>query len=601
MPDLCLASTATKQAIAANATDPSCTLDELEDEIATLSAHIDAATYRLLIAIAEFDRREGWSCGFLSCAHWLSYRVGLDLVTAREKVRVARALEGLPRIGEAFRSGRLSYSKVRAMTRIATPDNEEELLRIARDGTASHLERVVRGYRRTCRLEEAEEAERQHEDRYLHYHTDDDGMLVIEARLPPEVGACVLKALEAAMDALVDTKRIEGREAQGTMGPPGPSVSEEREIGGESEEGEGERTPVSDSAESSGESGGEMGCRLARGLYSGGEVRDRVPRMGLKDDSAESHGTLGLECRQEVALGTESTARALRGTVVSEPTGCLGYDSAESSSGGIAPAGDFSARGLEAEGMSLAQLRADALGLLAEAALGNGLDHMERGEAYHVAVHVDAEVLADPGQDGRSEVEPCTGVSAESSRRLACDAPAFAVVHGANGEVLRVGRKSRRISLPLWRTLAARDESCRFPGCERHRHLQAHHVRHWASGGETRQENLVLLCRAHHRAVHEGGYGVELDGEGGLTFIRPDGRALPRSPEPLTLPADPTGALAASHLSLGLRITPETNQPGWDGQGMDMDLAVGNLLSLESGREAEAPRQPAAIVLQGGR
>ena len=497
---------------AADATVPPRPLEDLEDEIATLSAHIDAATYRLLRAIAEFDRRVGWDCGFASCAHWLSYRVGLDLVTAREKVRVARALEGLPRISETFQEGKLSYSKVRAMSRIATSDNEEELLRIARDGTASHLERVVRGYRRARRLEEADEARTQHEDRYLHYHTDDDGTLVIEARLPPEVGACVLKALEAAMNALLDTKRERGRESQEAMGAAGAFEAPEGMIGGAASEEE--------------------------------RVRTRV------DDSAKSHGSSG-------------------------------HDSAESSTGWSAPAGDFSARRLEAGGTTHAQLRADALGLVAEAALGKGLEHTERGEAYHVAVHVDAEALADPGLEGRSEVEPCTGVSAESSRRLACDAPAFAVVHGADGKVLRVGRKSRGISLPLWRALAVRDETCRFPGCARHRHLQAHHVRHWASGGDTSPENLILLCRAHHRAVHEGGYGAELDGEGGLTFIRPDGRPLPASPGPSTLPAEPTGALAAAHRSLGLRIAAETNEPGWDGQGMDLDLTIGNLLSIE--------------------
>ena len=512
MPETCLLPAVTEEMPAAVVTDPTRTLDDLEDEIATLSAHIDAATSRLLRTIAEFDRREGWACGFASCAHWLSYRVGLDLVTAREKVRVARALEGLPKISQAFEGGKMSYSKVRAMTRFATPDNEEELLRIARDGTASHLERVVRGYRRARRLEEAEEAERQHEERFLHYHTDDDGMLVIEARLPPEVGACVVKALEAAMDGLRDMKRCQRKETQDAVCSPGPSDSDEGMIAEESKEGESVRTRLDVSAESS-----------AAGNAS--------PRQAAR-------------CCEEEATPV--------------------------------------------------QLRADALGLLAEAALGKGLEHTERGEAYHVAVHVDAETLADPGLDGRSEVEPCTSASAESSRRLACDAPAFAVVHGADGEVLRVGRKSRRVSLPLWRVLAARDETCRFPGCARHRHLQAHHVRHWASGGDTSPENLILLCRAHHRVVHEVGYGVELDGRGGLTFLRPDGRPLPASPGRETLPADPTGALAAAHRSLGLCITAQTNEPGWDGQGIDLDLAVEQVIRLTArGRRACAsPGKP---------
>ena len=120
-------------------------LAELEDEIAELCAQIDAATYRLLCAVSEFDRRDGWHDGFASCAHWLSYRVGIGLVTAREKVRVARALDGLPGIGEALATGSISYSKVRELTRIATPESEADLVQLARAGTASHVGRVAKG------------------------------------------------------------------------------------------------------------------------------------------------------------------------------------------------------------------------------------------------------------------------------------------------------------------------------------------------------------------------------------------------------------------------------------------------------------------------
>ena len=117
---------------------PSCSLDSLEHQITELAAHIHAANYRLLCLIAEFDRREGWcQWGILSCAHWLNWKCGIGLGAARDKVRVARSLESLPRIGEAFRSGQVSYSKVRAMTRVATPENENYLLNIAHHGTAA--------------------------------------------------------------------------------------------------------------------------------------------------------------------------------------------------------------------------------------------------------------------------------------------------------------------------------------------------------------------------------------------------------------------------------------------------------------------------------
>src|SRR5215475_2683434 len=122
-------------------------LDRLGDEIAELSAHLEAATARLFDLIREFDARGGWNRGFRSCAHWLSWRVGLDLGAAREKVRVARALKNLPLLAEALAKGELSYAKVRALTRIATAETEAPLLKVGRAGTASHVERIVRGWR----------------------------------------------------------------------------------------------------------------------------------------------------------------------------------------------------------------------------------------------------------------------------------------------------------------------------------------------------------------------------------------------------------------------------------------------------------------------
>ena len=130
-------------------------LDQLGDEIAELSAHLDAATARLLDLIRQFDARAGWNTGFRGCAEWLAWRVGLALGPAREWVRVARALGNLPLLAQALARGEISYSKVRAVTRVATPETEERLLAVARAGTAVHVERIVRGWRRVDRQAEA--------------------------------------------------------------------------------------------------------------------------------------------------------------------------------------------------------------------------------------------------------------------------------------------------------------------------------------------------------------------------------------------------------------------------------------------------------------
>src|SRR6266404_5087110 len=183
-------------------------LDRLGDEIAELSAHLDAATARLLELIRAFDARGGWNTGFRSCAAWLSWRAGLDLGAARERVRVARALGTLPLLAEALARGELSYAKVRALTRVATPETEVRLVAVGRAGTAAHVERIVRGWRRLDRRAEAREAARQHAGRALHVHRDDDGTVVLRGRLTPELGELFLRALDAAREALYQRRRV---------------------------------------------------------------------------------------------------------------------------------------------------------------------------------------------------------------------------------------------------------------------------------------------------------------------------------------------------------------------------------------------------------
>src|SRR5467141_3834014 len=171
------------------APDAGVELERLGDEIAELSAHLDAATARLLDLIREFDARGGWNTGFLSCAQWLSWRVGLDRGAARERVRVARAL-----------------------TRVATAETEERLLAVGRAGTAEHVERIVRGWRRVDRKAEAEETTRRHRSRAVHVYQDEDGMVVIRGRLEREVGAVLIQALAAAREELYQRARAKQAE-----------------------------------------------------------------------------------------------------------------------------------------------------------------------------------------------------------------------------------------------------------------------------------------------------------------------------------------------------------------------------------------------------
>jgi Domain of unknown function (DUF222)/HNH endonuclease len=192
-------------------------LERLEAEITEWAGHLAAAECRWIQLVAEYDRREGWAhWGCHSAVQWLGWHCGLGGRAARERVRVGHALRELPQITAEFAAGRLSYSKVRALTRVATPMNEGDLVMLAEHATASQVDRIVSAYRGVLTVEEeVERANRQVAEQYLRTDTEDDGSMSIHARTPSEVGALFLQALEAARRELCADARGEG-------GPAGP-------------------------------------------------------------------------------------------------------------------------------------------------------------------------------------------------------------------------------------------------------------------------------------------------------------------------------------------------------------------------------------------
>ncbi len=358
-------------------------IDELDKSIVNLSARINASTYELLVLIREFDERAGWlKWGLENCTQWLHWRCDLSHSAAREKVRVAHALKALPEISAAFSKGTLSYSKVRALTRAATPMNEASLLDFALSTTAARVEERCQQLRNA--LPGALEAvNRAHERRSLRVWRDiGRGTLTLSVELPLETGELVCQALDKAV------------EAGGQQGP-------------------------------------------------------------------------------------------------------------------------------EFEGTSWSAQQADALVTMARGYLSGGSEgSASAADAYQVVVHVDGAALT--GGEGRSDL------AVESVKRLSCDGSVVPMVDGANGEPLNVGRKQRTVPAALKRALWARDGGCTFPGCTHRRFVDAHHIRHWADGGETSLANTILLCGGHHRLVHEGGYAIRKDHQGRWYFMRPDGRAIPR-------------------------------------------------------------------------
>lgn len=403
---------------------------ERMDRVALLYAEITAATRGFLAALAESDRHRDWAGeGFGSCSEWLAWRLGITRNTANEKVRVARALERLPLTSEAMASGQLSFSKVRALTRVATPNSERELLTYARSISAGGLERFVRSWREIDGEDEAARERRLHARRTLSVFPGEDGMYVVRGRLMPEVAAVLMRAIEAASDALF---AVEGR-----------------------------------------------------GVGGGGGGAD------AEDDPEE------------------------------------------------------------ADRRAAARRRADALGLLAERALADGLNG-SRTERYQVVVHL---------AEGGAHLDDGAAVTAVTAQRLACDAGRVDVTHATDGSVLDVGRRTRTVPASLRRALEVRDGGCRFPGC-RSRFTDAHHIVHWTDGGETRLDNLMLLCKRHHRRVHEGGVTVCMDRDRQVVFFTPEGKAIPGAP-PMGLERhpDPTAPLRRRNRSRGVRPGPDTIRP----------------------------------------
>jgi len=409
-------------------------LDSLAWQIAELGAEINAATCRWLGLIADFDARGGPEAqGFHSCTAWLAWRCGLTPRSAREQVRVARALQGLPAIRGAFERGGLSYSKVRALTRVAELEFEEELLGVAEHATAAQLERLLRAYGRAISPSEEEAIQ---DRRHLRTEWQEDGSLRVRGVLPPEEGGLLLKALELAQ----------------------------------------------------------------------GEIREEA-RGGSADEPP--------------------------------PT------------------------------------PADALMAVAEGSVARGVAAASGGDRQQVVVHVDLDALTgrvashpECPAPGPASIDGVAPLSPATAKRLACDASIVSLVE-RDGEPLSVGRKTRSIPPALARALHARDRGCRFPGCERTRFVDAHHIEHWANGGETRLDNLVQLCRHHHRLVHEGGYSVERDGRE-LAFRTPGGRAIDDAP----------GAPPASGRGLGLlgappRVVPEPGYEPLDLEHATVVLAAG--------------------------
>src|SRR5688572_7357831 len=398
------------------------TNQELGDALTRLAGHINAAQYRCLKLLAALVERDAWlgDSGMKSPAHWLNYYCGIDLGAAREKVRVALCLATLPLIDAAFSTGVISYSKVRAMTRSATPRNQAFLLQVARHGTAQHVEKLVRTFARASRLADPQQDRCQYEARAFSWYHDDDGMLVFKGRLPAAEGAAFLKAMEAILHTL------------GQQEPAHPAATHHERIQHEAAKHE----PTNDES-------------------ADGELTNLKPstRKPFNHESTNDQPTN----HEPIDPNNHAPAdRHASGPEIISPD-----VSAETSIASTAPT--FTQKGADA---------LVAMGDLALAGLTAAGKPACTADKYQVVIHIDTNYSKDVSAE-TSCLPHCTldsdgghfPLAATTARQLACDAALVTVLEDTAGNVLNVGRKTRTIPPAIRRALTLRDQGCRFPGC----------------------------------------------------------------------------------------------------------------------------------------
>jgi len=485
---------------------------QLRRAVTDMAAHINLADWRFVKLIAAMDRRRGWAeRGYCSLGNWLDHRCGLGPCAARERIRIGRALERLPRIDAAFRDGVLSYSKVRAMTRIATRETEAMLLAIAGRSSAAQLESLVRTHERVDRSDAARIPGEERRGLSWYY---EDGMLVVTAAVPAERGALVVKALQKVVDARLDERDAHyGSLLAGVRGAAAAADTETADAG-----------PVADPTSP--------------------EPTEHGERNGSRNVAAVA------DWHPDRAEAVQAVLAADRPEDVSAETERADMDAA----GDPAAAADELPASLVFELSTTGQRYADALVDLAEHYLANSPGHRERrtGQRYEVVLTIGRNELAERAASGgtRYHVDPDWGVDEEDARQIACDADLTEFIQGARGNLLNYERRRRIVPARLLRALKLRDHNrCRFPGCPHQRYVEAHHVRHWIDGGETRLENLVLLCSAHHRLLHHDAFHITVEDDD-VVFVSRDGEVIEPALRP-QFPEVPAGVSGETRL-LGL-------------------------------------------------
>ena len=562
-------------------------IDLLESEIVTLHTRLCAEEYQFLVKLREFDLRRGWEAyHFNHCAEWLNMKCGISLSTGREKLRVAKALFFLPHISGAYQNGELSYSKVRAMTRVATEITERELLGYARKATASQVDQHCAGLRNVQQKFSTPSANRAHAQRSLRVTPTGDGRFLLNGELPEESARLVLKALELCMaqarreedPSAEDREELENPSAEGLSVWEIDDPAAQRAVAVKLEQqnadalvdiaqvylagGTKRKTSTADhyqvlvhvdeavlGGQPNADSKSDLPIETVRRLCCDGSVVAVTETKESSDAkvrvSAEAPEKANASAGAfEVSPATSADDAPAGSTVNSQDNALtdLVVDPSRDAFG-LAPVtspGDVPADStMGSQDGSLTALvvddpSRDAFGLAPatsadDTAAGSTADSQDRtltDSAYNPsrdALALAPDTSADDAPTGStmgSQDKTLTDLAGNPSRDAFATSPAIVpnAAAGRSRPSLNLSRKHRLVQPALRRALEARDRGCRFPGCSHERWLDAHHVVHWADGGETSLENTLLLCGRHHRLLHEGGFVIRADANGEWQF-----------------------------------------------------------------------------------
>jgi hypothetical protein len=503
---------------------------ELEDRLARQAGRIAATQASFVAHVRELDLRvEGIGYqGARSAPQWLSWRLGIGLGTAREQVRVARALGQLPRIAAAFAAGQLSYCKVRAVTRVATPANEAELLEVALGCTGSQLERTVRVYKRTGVTECAASATLR---RRVSRRVTGDGSVVFTIQVPPDDAAVMDKAWDAALRVVLDD------DGQPIEVPEETRLA--RELGAEA--------PIVRAQ-------ADAFVLIAESFVANGLVGQRGDGMEVLVH-ADLRDLVDLVCDGSAPDQPSDDDPLADDPLADDPI--ADYPPAEDSLVDYPLAQDPLATDSPAEHPEVDDPPDEHPG-----------DAPPAPDSTRAWPAPPSPRPSRPTWTRSVDGQPL--LSATALRRL-CETSVRLMAHAPDGRPIDLGRTTRDASPRQRRVLHERDKHCRFPGCTQRRRLIPHHVIWWSRGGPTDMDNLVLLCPAHHRAVHEVGYQVVAHGHGRFSFYNPVGR-----------PLDVTGRIEdPSEDQLGWPSIPwqPAPMPEWGGERLHLAYLVDGLIA----------------------